>query len=81
MQTVNLLLLVVLILNSGKVHGCSVGENKASGFEIFVSRKKDSIEHGFIKQKVAHPLGNNDVEFFHREFSFFELALDESDSL
>jgi len=48
-RTIDLVLLVLLVLDRGKIKCCRIGENQTSWFEIPVSRQKDSIEHRFIK--------------------------------
>jgi hypothetical protein len=54
--TVDLLLLVILVLDSGDVDGSLVGEKKTVGSEVLVPGKENGVEHGFVEKEVTHPL-------------------------
>ena len=77
--TVNLLLLVLHVLNGGKVESGFVREQESSGLEVLVPRDKNGVQHGLVKKEVAHPLRDDDIELLDRQLDFLELALDEGD--
>jgi len=45
----------------------------------FVTSENHAVEHGLIKEKVAHPLGDDYVNFIDGESDFFDLSLDDCD--
>ena len=75
-RTIDLFFLVILVLDASEEEGSGIWENETSRFEILVPRKKHGVEHGFVKQEVSHPFGDDDVELLHGEFGFFEFSLD-----
>ena len=77
--TVNLLLLVLHVLNGSKVEGRFVREQETSGLKVLVTRDKNGVQHGLVKEEVAHPFGDDDVELLDRQVDFLKLALDEGD--
>lgn len=78
--TVDLLLLIIRIFNSGEVQGGFVGEDQTVLLQVLVSCKQDGVEHGLVQQEVAHPFGDDDVEFVNGQNGFLEFTLDERDS-
>lgn len=56
-----------------------IREDESSRFEVLVSGEEDGIEHGLVKEEVAHPFRDNDIEFLDWEDGFFELAFYEGD--
>lgn len=77
--TVDLLLLVVAILDTGNKDGGLVREDEATLLEVAVTSPQDSVQHGFVEQEVAHPLGDDDVDLGERKSDFLHLALEKSD--
>lgn len=41
--------------------------------QIAVAREKDSVEHGFVQEGVAHPFTNDDIHLFHRQNNVLHL--------
>jgi hypothetical protein len=77
--TVDLLLLVVAILDTGNKDGGLVGENETTLDEVAVTGPEDGIQHGLVEQEVAHPLGDDNVDLGEGENNLLHLALQESD--
>ena len=78
-RTVDFLLFIILILDRSDVHVRLVREYQSTRFKVLVAREEHSVEHGFVQQEVAHPLGDDDIELFEGQRNLFELALDEGD--
>jgi hypothetical protein len=64
-----------MVLDASEEEGRGIWEDETSRFEILVSCKKHGIEHGFVKQEVSHPFGDDDIKLLHGEFGFFEFSL------
>lgn len=106
--TVDLLLFVIVVLDGGNVDGCLVREQDTVGFlqvsqihgeegaahKVLVTGQQNSVQHGFVQQKVSHPLissiitlslflkthlGDDDVERVDWQLNILQLALDEFD--
>lgn len=77
--TVDLLLLVVAILDTGDKDGGLVGEDQTALLEVAVTGPQNSVQHGLVEQEVAHPLGDDDVDLGEGENNLLHLALQESD--
>ena len=60
-HTVDFLLLVILVLDRGEVHGRVIREDESSRLEVAVACLEHGIQHGLVEQKVAHPLGYDDI--------------------
>lgn len=52
---------------------------KAKFYQPLVACIEDGVEHRFVKEEVAHPLGDDDVHLVHGELHLLDLALDERD--
>jgi len=78
--TINLLLFIFFIFNGSKVNRSRIREYHSSGLQVLVTSDEDGVEHRLIKQEVAHPFTDNDVELFDWEIHFFEFSLDEGNS-
>lgn len=66
-RTINFLLLIVLVLDRGKVHCRIIREDQAIRLKVFVAGQEDGIEHRLVEQEIAHPLADDDVELRDRE--------------
>jgi hypothetical protein len=77
--TVDLLLLVVAILDTGDENGGLVGEDETTLLEVAIASPQDSVQHGLVEQEVAHPLGDDDVDLGEGKSNFLHLALEKSD--
>jgi ribosomal protein S11 len=77
--TVDLLLLVVAILDTGDKDGGLVGEDETALDEVTVTGPQDGVQHGLVEQEVAHPLGDDDVDLGEGENNLLHLALQEGD--
>ena len=42
----------------------------------FVPGMNDCVQHRLIEEAVAHPLGDDDIDFLHWEIDFFDFAFD-----
>ena len=77
--TINLLLLVVAVLDTGKEDGGLVGEDQAVLNQVLVSGVQDRVQHAFVEEEVAHPLGDDDINLRERQLNLLHLALDQGD--
>jgi hypothetical protein len=60
-RTIDFFLLVILILDGGKVNGGVIRKDKTAWLQVLIASKQNGIEHGFIEQEIAHPFGDYDV--------------------
>jgi hypothetical protein len=77
--TSNLLLLVVTVFDAGHEDGGLVREDQAVLDQVLVTRVQDSVQHGFVEEEVAHPLGYYDVDLVEGEHDLLHLALQQRD--
>lgn len=75
----DLVSLVLCVLNANQAQGCLVRVDEAVWGQPFVPGIEDSVQHGLIKEKVAHPLGNDDVDLVHWQCHFLDFTLDDCD--
>lgn len=59
------------------MYGSLIWKNQPPRSKIPVSRIEDRIQHGFVKQKVSHPLGDDYVDFLNGELDFLHFALNQ----
>ena len=62
---VDLVLLVLSVLDGSDVEGGLVREHQTSGLQPLVPGEQDGVQHGLVKQAVAHPLGDDDVHLLY----------------
>lgn len=77
--TLDLLILVLAVLNTGKEDGGLVGEDETILLEIGVSGVENGVEHGLVEKEVAHPLRDDDVDLGKGKLNLLHLALEKSD--
>lgn len=56
-----------------------IREDESSWLEVFVPSEEDGVEHGLVRQEVAHPFGYDEVELLDWKLDVLEFALHESD--
>jgi len=64
-RTIDFLLLVFLVLDRGDVQRCMVRKDKPSRLKVPVTGFEHGIQHRLVKEEVAHPFGNNDIELLY----------------
>mmetsp|Transcript_33810 Transcript_33810/g.66954 ORF Transcript_33810/g.66954 Transcript_33810/m.66954 type:complete len:315 (-) Transcript_33810:44-988(-) len=72
-----LLLSVVCVLYARQVEGGLVGKDQTAFLQPLVSAEENGIEHTLVKEEIAHPLRDDDVNLVHRERHLLSLACDE----
>jgi len=80
-RTANLLVLVIAILDAGHEDGRLVGEDEALAVlaQVLVARPQHRVQHALVQQEVAHPLGDDDVDFREGQLHLLHLALQQRD--
>lgn len=61
-----------------------VGEDNADSvrsYQPFIACEQNSVQHRLIQQEVAHPFGDDNVNFGNRKFNFFYFSLKDRDDL
>ena len=62
------------ILGGTNIHDSFVGKDNSIVFDQpFVASKDDTVQHGFVEQKVPHPFTNNHVHFGDGQLDLFDL--------
>lgn len=56
-----------------------IGKDKPVGFEVLVAREEDRVEHRLVQQEIAHPLGDDDIEFLDRQCDVLKFAFHKRD--
>lgn len=77
--TSDLLLLVVAILNTGEEDGGLVGEDETVLDKVLVTGVQDGVQHAFVEEEVAHPLGDDNIDLREGQLNLLHLALDQGD--
>lgn len=77
--TANLLFLVVTVLDAGHEDGGFVRKDQTSRGQVTVSSKQDGVKHALVQKEVAHPLGDDDINFVERQLDLFHFTLKKSD--
>lgn len=77
--TSDLLVLVLAVLDAGHEDGGLVREDQAVLDEVLVAGIQDRVQHGFVEQEVAHPLGDDDVHLVEGQLDLLHLALQQRD--
>lgn len=77
--TSNLVILVIAILNTSKVHRRLIWEDLSVRRQVSIARIQDGVQHALIQQEVTHPLGNDDINLVKRQFDLLHLALEQGD--
>jgi hypothetical protein len=57
-----------------------VREDESSRLEVAVTGFEHGIQHRLVKEEVAHPFGNNDIELLYWQLRILQFSLDEGDS-
>lgn len=69
---------VLFIFNTRQPKDSSVRHQNTVLGQPLISSKEDSVEHGFVKEEIAHPFRDDDVDFFNRQFNFFNFTSNDS---
>ncbi|KAI6759013.1 hypothetical protein HG531_014009 [Fusarium graminearum] len=77
--TLNLVLLVVAILNTGKEDGGLVREDQTILLEVGVTSVENGVKHGLVEKEVSHPLGDDNVDLGEGKLNLLHLALEKGD--
>lgn len=62
-----------MILNCPNVQDCLVGEHQAVWLQELVARVQHTVQHGFVQEKLAHPLTHDYVHFVVRTGQLFDV--------
>lgn len=65
---------VIRVGQRGDVEGRVGRDHEAVGDKVAVACPEDRVEHRFIEEAVAHPFGDDDVDFGDGEGDVFDLA-------
>ena len=79
-QTIDFLLLVLLVLDRSDVQRCMVREDESSRLEVAVTGLEHGIQHRLVKEEVTHPFGNNDIELLYWQLRILQFSLHKGDS-
>ena len=71
---------VLLIGDAADEHVALIGEELDIGGAKLVASIEDGVEHGFIQQEVAHPLGDDDINLLV-EGDLLHLTADDGDDI
>lgn len=63
-------MILLVVLDGAHLQHSLVGEHFAIGLEVLVARDQDTVEHGLLEQKLAHPLRHDDVHLVLRPGQF-----------
>lgn len=55
------------------------GDHKPVGGQVMIARPENRVQHGFVEKTVAHPLGDNNINFGDWEGHFFNFSLQTSE--
>lgn len=77
--TSNLLVLVVAILDTGNKDSGLVGEDQTVLVQVAVAGVENGVQHGLVQKKVAHPLGDDNVDLGEGDLDLLHLALNQGD--
>mmetsp|Transcript_10114 Transcript_10114/g.27556 ORF Transcript_10114/g.27556 Transcript_10114/m.27556 type:complete len:306 (-) Transcript_10114:107-1024(-) len=74
---VNLIVPVLCVLNRHRPQRAFVRKYQTSRFQPLVPRVDDRVQHALVQQKVAHPLGDDDVHAPLGQLHLLNLSLDD----
>ncbi|KAI6770566.1 hypothetical protein HG530_005195 [Fusarium avenaceum] len=77
--TLNLVLLVVAILDTGKENGGLVGEDETVLVKVGVTGVENGVEHGLVEKEVSHPFGDDNINLGEGKLDLLHLALEKGD--